>query len=159
MANIDNECKDLKVNELHTEAMKNGVDTFAAIYNHQKEMQENTYGFDFANMTIQEIKDFWMTNTFAVQDEMHEMMDALGGIKDGDGNAVWKYWKSKHDSYKDKKISDLSDGDRKELFMEWIDILHFMLNFPISIGFTPEEIFSFYFAKAAENKDRQARNY
>ena len=47
MANIDNECKDLKVNELHTEAMKNGVDTFAAIYNHQKEMQENTYGFDF----------------------------------------------------------------------------------------------------------------
>jgi hypothetical protein len=44
-------------------------------------------------MTIREIMDFWLVNIHALNDEIHEMVDALGGIKDGSGNAVWKYWK------------------------------------------------------------------
>lgn len=159
MANTANQCKDLEVKDLHTERVKGGQDTFADIYNHQKHLQEDLYKYDFANMSIADIMQFWHMNNHAMIDEIHEMTDALGGIKDGDGSAVWKKWKSAHDKYKNKKISDLSDGDRKELFMEWIDILHFVLNYPISIGFKPEDIYNYYFSKAEENKNRQKNNY
>lgn len=159
MANTDNECKDLLIEDKHTKAMHDGIDTLSAIYDHQKEMQEKTYKMDFENMTIADIMSFWHTNTHSVIDEIHEMTDALGGIKDGDGSGVWKTWKKSHESFKTKKLSDLSDGDRKELFMEWIDILHFVMNYPISIGFKPEDIFNYYFSKADENKNRQANGY
>ena len=155
MANIDNECKDLEVQDFYD----NSTTHLEDIMTHQKEMQEKTYGFNFEDMSIREVMNFWHVNTHAVVDEIHEMTDALGGIKDGDGNAVWKKWKAAHDTFKNKKVSDLSDGDRKELFMEWIDILHFMLNYPISIGFTPEDIYNYYFSKAAENVNRQKNNY
>jgi hypothetical protein len=127
--------------------------------NHQKEMQEKTYGFNFADMSIRDIMNFWHTNTHALIDEVHEMTDALGGIKDGDGNAVWKYWKSAHKKYENMKISDLSENDRKELYMEWVDILHFFMNYAASIGLDAKTAYNYYFAKAEENKNRQKRGY
>ena len=80
-------------------------------------------------MTIREIMDFWHVNTHSLMDEVHEMTDALGGIKDGSGNAVWKYWKKDFTKYNTLKISDMSEGDKKELYMEWVDILHFFINY------------------------------
>jgi hypothetical protein len=162
MANIDNECKDLKVIDYHKDIMDNEnleVDTLGDIMAHQKRMQEETYKVNFDNMSIEEIKDFWLVNMHSLKDELHEMMDALGGIKDGDGNAVWKYWKKDHKKYKDLKISDLSEGDRKELFMEWIDGLHFFINFASSIGLDSKTVYNYYFAKAEENKNRQKNGY
>jgi hypothetical protein len=103
--------------------------------------------------------NFWHVNTHAVIDEIHEMTDALGGIKDGSGNAVWKYWKKDHEKYASMKISDLSENDRKELFMEWIDILHFFINYAASIGLDAKTVYNYYFAKAEENKQRQKRGY
>ena len=89
MANIDNECKDLEVKDFYDQSTTHLAD----IMENQKKMQEQTYGLNFDDMTIREIMDFWHCNTHAVVDEIHEMTDALGGIKDGSGNAVWKYWK------------------------------------------------------------------
>jgi hypothetical protein len=155
MANIDNECKDLEVNDFYDKSTTHLAD----IMNHQKEMQEKTYGFDFDNMSIRDIMNFWHVNTHAVVDEIHEMTDALGGIKDGDGNAVWKYWKTAHTKYENLKISDLSENDRKELYMEWVDILHFFINYAASIGLDAKTAYNYYFAKAEENKQRQKRGY
>jgi len=155
MANIDNECKDLEVNDLYSQSKTHLAD----IMQHQKEMQEQTYGFSFDNMTIREIMNFWHVNTHAVIDELHEMTDALGGIKDGSGNAVWKYWKKDHSKYENMKISDLSEGDRKELFMEWVDVLHFFINYAASIGLDAETVYNYYFSKAEENKNRQKQGY
>lgn len=155
MANIDNQCKDLEVLEFYEQSSTHLED----IMKHQKEMQEKTYNISFDDMTISEIKDFWLVNMHSLKDELHEMMDALGGIKDGSGNAVWKYWKKDHSKYKDMKISDLSEGDKKELYMEWVDGLHFFINFAASIGLDAKTAYDYYFAKAEENKRRQRDNY
>jgi len=142
MANIDNECKDLEVKDFYDQSNTHLAD----IMENQKKMQEQTYGFNFDDMTIREIMDFWHCNTHAVVDEIHEMTDALGGIKDGSGNAVWKYWKK-------------AEGDKKELYMEWVDILHFFINYAASIGLDAKTAYNYYFAKAEENVNRQKNNY
>ena len=110
-------------------------------------------------MTLREVMDFWHVNTHAAIDEIHEMTDALGGIKDGSGNAVWKYWKKDFAKYETMKVSDLSEGDKKELYMEFVDVIHFVFNYAASIGLDAKTVFNFYFAKAAENVKRQKDGY
>lgn len=155
MANVDNQCKDLEIVDFYEESTTHLQD----IMKHQKEMQEKTYGFNFEEMTIRQIMDFWHVNNHSMIDELHEMTDALGGIKDGNGNAVWKYWKKAHSEYDSMKISDLSEDDRKELYMEWVDVLHFFMNYAASIGLDAKTAYNYYFAKAEENKNRQKRGY
>ena len=48
MANIDNECKDLEVKDFYYQSTTHLAD----IMENQKKMQEQTYGFNFDNMTI-----------------------------------------------------------------------------------------------------------
>ena len=42
---------------------------------------------------------------------------------------------------------------------EIIDMLHFFMNYAISIGMTPQEMYNMYMSKNAENRDRQKRGY
>jgi len=154
MANSDNICADLKVEDFYSDSS----DTLGLIFNKQKELQERL-GFDFKDWTLKQIADFWMVNKHAMSDELNEMFDALGGINEGIGSAAWKYWKNNNSKATEMKISDLSDDDRLELFYEWIDGLHFYMNFAISIGMTPSDIVNLYMAKNSENHDRQNRGY
>ena len=105
------------------------------------------------------ILDFWLVNKHALGDEVNEMFDAIGGINDGIGSAGWKYWKGKNKETETMKISDLSEGDKLELYYEWIDGLHFYMNFAISMGMTSKDIVNLYMAKNSENHDRQERGY
>lgn len=156
MANSDNKCSDLEVKDFYTDVKLE--DTLGMIYNKQKELQEK-YGFDFTGWTIKQIADFWMVNKHSLSDELNEMFDALGGIRDGIGSAGWKYWKSENKKASEMKISDLSESDKLELYYEWIDGLHFYMNFAISVGMTSKDILNLYMAKNSENKDRQDRGY
>ena len=124
----------------------------------QKELQER-YGFDFKDWSVKRNVDFWLVNKHALGDEVNEMFDAIGGINDGIGSAGWKYWKGKNKETETMKISDLSEGDRLELYYEWIDGLHFYMNFAISMGMTSKDIVNLYMAKNSENHDRQERGY
>lgn len=155
MANIDNNSEHVEIVDYY----ENSNSHLKDIMEHQKEMQEKTYGIKFSDMSIKEIMEFWHVNNHSLIDEMHEMTDALGGIKDGDGNAVWKYWKKAHKKYEYLKIEDLSDNDRKELYMEWVDMLHFFMNYAASIGLDAKTAYNYYFAKAEENKRRQREGY
>jgi predicted DNA-binding protein YlxM (UPF0122 family) len=154
MANSDNKCADLNVKDYTQEIS----DTLGFIYNKQVELQEKL-GFNFKDLTLKEIADFWMMNKHAMSDELNEMFDALGGINDGIGSAVWKHWKKDNAKASNMKMTDLSEADRLELFYEWIDGLHFYLNFAISIGMTSKDIVNLYAAKQAENLERQKRGY
>ena len=154
MANSDNTCADLPVEDFHTGAN----DTFGLIYDKQKELQTR-YGFDFSNWTLKQIADFWMVNKHAMSDELNEMFDSLGGVKDGIGSAAWKYWKGDNKKAAEMKISDLTESDKLELFYEWIDGLHFFMNFAISMGMTSKDIINLYMAKNSENHQRQQRGY
>jgi dimeric dUTPase (all-alpha-NTP-PPase superfamily) len=154
MANSDNKCADLNVKDYSQEI----DDTLGFIYNKQVELQERL-GFNFKDLTLKEIADFWMMNKHAMSDELNEMFDALGGIDNGIGSAVWKHWKQDNAKASNMKISDLSDSDRLELFYEWIDGLHFYLNFAISIGMTSKDIVNLYAAKNLANHERQNNGY
>lgn len=155
MANTDNQCSDLKIENLYSHSQ----DTLGDIMLLQKDTQEKVYGFDFSKMSLHEVMNFWHVNTHSLIDEVHEATDALGGIKDGRGNAIWKYWKKDHEEYKKMKFSDLSESDKLECKFEIIDMLHFFMNYAISIGMTPEEMYNMYMSKNQENRDRQARGY
>ena len=155
MANTDNQCSDLTIEDLYSQSK----DTLGDIMALQKDTQNNVYGWNFDNMTLREIMSFWHSNTHAMVDEIHEATDALGGIKDGSGNAIWKYWKKDFSKYANMKFSDLSESDQLECKFEIVDMLHFFMNYAISIGMTPQEMFNMYMSKNKENRDRQARGY
>ena len=174
MAKFENECKDLPIKPLH-EKLSN-TDGWVEMYNHQKKMQEEVYGYEFESMNIKKVVEFLFWNNHALNDEIHELMDALGGIKDGikviqpqhsgrpfqmegKGNAAWKPWKKANSLYRHVKLKDLSENDRKELEFEYADILHFVFNIGIVLGITPERAYDLYMSKAKENVDRQNNDY
>jgi hypothetical protein len=154
MANSDNKCADLKVEDNYTGTQ----DTLGLIYNKQKELQSKL-GFNFEGWTLDEIAKFWTVNKHAMSDELNEMFDALGGINEGIGSAAWKYWKQDNKKASTMTINDLTEDDKLELFYEWIDGLHFYMNFAISIGMTSKDIVNLYVAKQEENISRQKRGY
>jgi hypothetical protein len=169
MANTDNSCAKLEIEDVWTQSVTNpinikdgervGPDTLGDILKLQAETQKNVYGYDFENMTLREIMEFWHTNTHSLIDEIHEATDALGGIKDGDGNAIWKKWKKAYSTYSEKKFSDLSPSDQIECKFEIIDMLHFFMNYAASIGMTSREMYNMYMSKNKENRERQKRGY
>jgi hypothetical protein len=159
MANTDNQCKDLPVEDDYVKSTHH----LGTLMTLQKNTQEKVYGYDFANLSLGEIKDFWLWNTRAIEDEISEAYDALGGVsnngKTSIGNAVWKPWKSNHKKAYNMKVSDLSPEDVKELKMELVDIQHFVFNMMISVGMTADELYNFYLSKNKENIRRQENNY
>jgi hypothetical protein len=164
MANTDNKCKDLKVKDYYNE---NGYEENGNSLNDLYLLQENTQNMyfekqgkkHFKEFNIGDLIDFLMVNNHAIIDELHEMMDAVGGIEDGVGNAAWKPWKSKNPEIRKTKLSDLTPGDLKELKMEFIDVMHFVFNAGLAIGVTPKEFYNYYLSKNEENWDRQKNNY
>lgn len=158
MANIDNSCANLEVENLFV-ASEN---TLADVMNLQKNIQETVYGFDFEKMqagSLKEMREFWDWNYHAIQDELREAFDALGGVKDGIGNGVWKPWKKSHKQITELTYNGMSENDKKELKMELIDMQHFLFNMMLSVGMTPEEFFNYYYSKNKENRERQKRGY
>lgn len=152
MANKDNNCSHLEVgNKVFPE--------LDHLFQTQLDIQTKVYGYDFKNMSLKQLMDFWLMNKHAEDDETNEMFDALGGIHDGMGNAVWKPWKKQHADTAGLSINSLSERDRKELLMEVVDKLHFFLNFAVSVGFTGSEVANAYYSKNAENIRRQKEGY
>jgi len=159
MANTDNSCAHLEVEDVFS----GSENTLSELYNLQKDIQENVYGYDFESLRSQplsKMREFFDWNYHAIQDELRETFDALGGIKDGIGNGVWKPWKK---AYKEKApnmtFDSLSEDDKKELQMELIDIQHFLFNLMIATGLTAKDLMNMYFAKNQENRRRQESNY
>lgn len=159
MANTDNTCSKLEIRDYFTERSELADNTLGEIMEIQADTQKHVYGYSFQDMSLRDLMTFWHMNNHAMIDEIHEATDALGGIKDGSGNAIWKRWKKAFDSYGDKKFSDLSQDDQLECKFEIVDMLHFFLNYAISVGMTSEEMYNMYMAKNEENRARQQRGY
>lgn len=158
MANNDNTCAHLQIEDEFSKSQN----TFADLFNLQKDIQEKVYGHDFEQLrksSLSTMRKFFDWNYHAIQDELRETMDALGGIKDGIGSAVWKPWKKDHIKSHELRFNDLSENDKIELKMEIIDIQHFVFNLALAAGMTPEEFFNMYFAKNKENRNRQKNGY
>jgi predicted HAD superfamily Cof-like phosphohydrolase len=164
MANTDNQCKDLTVKDYYKEnGYEKNKSSLADLYNLQAKTQEMYFTKQgrklFSEFTIGDLVDYLVVNNHAIIDELHEMMDAVGGINDGVGNAAWKPWKSANQSVREKSLKDLSEGDLKELKMEFIDVMHFVFNAGLAIGVTPQDFYNYYLSKNAANWERQSNNY
>jgi len=129
------------------------------IFDLQKSIQEKVYGYDFQSMTLKELSNFWLMNKHALEDELSEMFIALGGEKDGIGNAVWKPWKKDHYIADRMHIKDLSESDTSLLLFEIVDAFHFLINFAVSCGFSGSDVASAYIEKNKENIRRQEEGY
>lgn len=164
MANIDNQCKDLEVRDYFSENgydhSKNSLEDLYSLQSKTQSMYFEKQGKKpFSEFTIGDVVDFLMVTNHAIIDELHEMMDAVGGIEDGEGNAAWKPWKSANTEIRSRRLSDLTPGDLKELKMEWIDIMHFVFNAGLAVGITPKEFYNYYLSKNEENWNRQKAGY
>lgn len=159
MANTDNSCSHLEVKDEYSKS----TNTLHDLLMLQKDIQEKVYGFDFKNMqenyTLAQYREFFDWNYHAISDELREMMDALGGVKHGIGNGVWKPWKKSYKDAQQMKFADMHPEDLLELKYELIDIQHFINNLFLAVGVTPQEFYNLYFSKNEENRNRQLRNY
>ena len=147
MANTSNSCKDLNIDTTLFQKLVEGKNiseiNFTSIFiNQQNWAQLNIYNLDFSQLSPEERNRYLTINFHSLNDEFNEFIDALGGINDGDGSAVWKYWKSKNVEYKDKYLEDLSKEDLLELKFELIDIFKFMLLIPIILRFNDKPLFN-----------------
>lgn len=151
MANTENTCH-------HLELVRLDFPEWDRIFELQKKLQERL-GYDFQNMTLKEVVDFFLLNKHALEDELGELMDALGGIHDGIGNSVWKRWKNNNKLASEMTFNSLTDRDKLEILFEIVDAFHFMINFAIALGFTGSDIASAYITKNIENHNRKDNNY
>lgn len=91
-----------------------------------------------------ELLDAVRFNEEAIRQEFAEILDRL----------PWKRWKQY------AKHVRVTDEDRLELKYEGIDVLHFVVNLLIALGFESwDEVERWYVAKNKENLDRQERGY
>lgn len=159
-----NTCKDLTIRDYYSAAgYDTGQSSLQDLYDLQAKTQEMYFKKHgrkpFSDFTIGDLIDFLMVNNHAIVDELHEMVDAVGGMHDGVGNAAWKPWKSSNPEIRTKTLKDLSEGDLKELKMEWIDVMHFVFNAGLAIGVTPKEFYNYYLSKNEENWNRVRNGY
>ena len=90
MANKENNCKHLEYK--HIDVPKEYLKALEMIFTMQQLLQERL-GYKFKDMTLAEVADFLIYDKHCLDDETSEMLDAVGGINDGIGNAAWKKWK------------------------------------------------------------------
>lgn len=140
---------------------------FDELLNMQKQLQLRINpDYCNPNNSIAEVADFFFKNKHALEEELCETMNALGGthdpLKGTDiflGSAAWKWWKKNHKLATTHTLKDLSDRDILELKMEIVDQFHFIMNEMVLINMTGSELYSMYKSKNAENFNRQENGY
>jgi hypothetical protein len=156
----------------HLEIKHEDAPMFDELVNMQKELQLRIMpNFCDENRSIAEIAEFFMKNKHALEEELAETLNALGGTHDplqtelGKanpplGSAAWKWWKNSNKFLAETHtIEDLSGRDMLELKMEIVDQFHFFMNQMVAINMTGSELYSMYKSKNAENFRRQRNGY
>lgn len=149
------ECAHLEVDNTYETLRANGGDALALIFNMQKSIQEDVYGYDFDELrsSIGKLKEFIDWNDEALRDENREFHTALTGIHSYPN--CWKPWKSKHKEAMSRPFSALTPEELKELQMELVDSIHFIFNIMIACNMDEKVLTNYYVAKNAENVRRQ----
>lgn len=115
--------------------------SFLSMLRAQADLQEETYGYKFQEMSDEERSAYISWNVLALTDELHEALHEVG----------WKPWASSRHLNVDQYIG------------ETVDAFHFLMNLLLATGIKPEELagrFSAaYFEKHARNTERQRDGY
>lgn len=111
----------------------------------QNKLQERI-GTSPLTLPIRERMKFVKEHSFWVIDEIHEMVHEL---------PFMKHWSKKHDNLTEEELELLIEAGKKE----FIDVLTFLMNVGLGLGFTGEEMMEEYLAKNCENHRRQDTGY
>lgn len=125
--------------------MPKELDRLGKLFEMQKTLQENAYGYSFDTLTLKERVVFIKEMSIHATQEIHEMMYEL---------PYFKPWKD-YDGMTEAEHNVAMNKAREE----YIDVVHFMLNMGIGLGITPEGVFNGYAEKNQENYDRQVEGY
>jgi hypothetical protein len=152
-----NTCRQLIVDDVYAKAVGN-ADLLTEVMGMQTELQR-TFGFEYnPDITIAELMVYLNVHHHALQDEIREFFNSLGGV-DTHGSAAWKNWKTAFAEAQQKKLSDLSEGELLELQFEVVDMFQFWFNMALAVGVDAERFYNLYQAKVRENYDRIKRGY
>lgn len=102
----------------------------------------------------------WLDGNFdAIMDEFRELKNAVGGMSKGEKNAsaVWKKWKSNHDELINERLDEMTEEDRLEMVMEFVDILHFIFNGMLALRISADDLYLLYHLKNYENYERYTK--
>jgi hypothetical protein len=103
----------------------------------QFELQRDTYGIDYSNMTDEERIHHFKEMLHAFNDEMHEALGEMG----------WKPWATA------RHFNTLA------VQAELIDAWHFFMNLMLIAKLDPVKLYAAYMAKRAKNIKRQQEGY
>lgn len=124
-------------------------------YDHYKNPNE------LADMTLNHIYSWLRDQIDFLNDEFKELVDALPGssLDKNDRSALVKNWKYKYKEINNRKLSDLSEQEKLDILMEFIDMFHFFMNITMPFKLTEKDIFILYYIKNRENIKRWNNNY
>ena len=155
--------------ELYEKLTKENKDPLQVMLDMQKKLQDNIAELMPENgniapdklETLGQIYDFLRDNKLSLDDEFREVIDALPGcnLDAKSRSGIWKKWKKNHMTLRNKKLSELTPEEYKELKFEIIDAWHFFMNMFIALRLDAKEIFCYYYLKNHENFRRYQNNY
>jgi hypothetical protein len=111
--------------------------------------------------TCGELVDYTREQFDSIIDESRELLTSFGGMSTSEKSAtsVWKKWKSDNQSKRAVVFNEMGQDDKLEVYMEYIDILHFVFNIGNSLGLSADDILELYLLKNAENLNRYQNSY
>ena len=110
----------------------------------QLELQERL-GYDFSNMTKEEITAYIKEFSIHLNQEVNEMLYEL---------PYFKPWKD-YSTISSREYEAGMDSARKE----FIDLFHFVLNIALALDMSAQDIYTMYMVKNKENHRRQDEGY
>lgn len=110
----------------------------------QLELQERL-GYDIDGMDTEDRADYIKEFSIHLTQELHELLYEI---------PFFKKWKI-YSNMTEEEINTSWAAAKKE----YIDMLHFMLNIGLALGFSAEEMHDMYMAKNKENHKRQDEGY
>lgn len=113
------------------------TDRLEEIFDLQRKLQTESFGYDPVTMEGEERTQFIMWNVLALTDELHEALAEVG----------WKPWAtSRH-------------VNETRLQGELVDALHFLVNLCLAAGMSAEDLHEGYLDKRHRNAKRQEEGY
>lgn len=110
----------------------------------QLELQERL-GYDIDGMDTEDRADYIKEFSIHLTQELHELLYEI---------PFFKKWKI-YSNMTEEEINTSWAAAKKE----YIDMLHFMLNIGLALGFSAEEMRDMYMSKNKENHKRQDEGY
>lgn len=110
---------------------------------HMQSALQDRLGYDLNGMGMRERTQYIKEYMLHAEHELHEMVQELPYFK------PWKQSPSTH-----KEMQRMVDKAKEE----YIDVLHFMLNIALALGFTADELYDGYIDKNMLNHRRQEQD-